>query len=421
MGWNGRWTIGGTVLVAALPLAGCGGKGADSGFLGGGGSLDDSSGGGDSGGAGDGGAADSGDTGELPPLQQACATGEDGETTQVEGIRLSAEVTWSLSFDEEAAAAGYADCAYSRTFEGEQVLDSDFLCPECDLIVRGTAVMTEGADCYEAVFGSVEEERVEWWGVGADGTLYRTGRDQGRLGDLTVLETLSGDGTSVPVGWDSTYDLDSGGTMTLAATGTLAWWTDPDLLLDDPWAPRAEPYACGWECEDPGDLELDYTLAVGDVVPNVRLRDACGEQVDLWDFYGSWLVLDSSQSDCGPCRSMAEAEPEFVNRMRAQGIPVRVITLMGNGISDSWSTPSEELVAEWIDTYGLTDPVLADRGYATALFPDFIEATTGESYGFPVWLIVDPEMRLVMGNVGYSSWDAMEAVILDGVEARRRR
>ena len=56
-----------------------------------------------------------------------------------------------------------------------------------------------------------------------------------------------------------------------------------------------------------------------------------GESVDLWDFYGSYLVIDSSQSDCGPCRSMAETEHEFVEQMQTAGIPVRVVTLLGNG------------------------------------------------------------------------------------------
>ncbi|MFO0006403.1 MAG: redoxin domain-containing protein, partial [bacterium] len=108
------------------------------------------------------------------------------------------------------------------------------------------------------------------------------------------------------------------------------------------------------------------------MIPNARLEDQCGEGVDLWDFYGSYLVLDSSQSDCGPCRSMAAGAEAFAEEMREAGIPVRLVTLMGNGLSDPYGTPEPALVQAWVDEYGLTEPVLRDTGWAYAYFAQYM-------------------------------------------------
>ncbi|MDP6934965.1 MAG: hypothetical protein QGG40_18735 [Myxococcota bacterium] len=49
-------------------------------------------------------------------------------------------------------------------------------------------------------------------------------------------------------------------------------------------------YACGWEHNDPGDLESTGTDE-GDVMDNFSLVDQCGEMVDIWDFHGEYHVL----------------------------------------------------------------------------------------------------------------------------------
>jgi hypothetical protein len=49
-------------------------------------------------------------------------------------------------------------------------------------------------------------------------------------------------------------------------------------------------YACGWAHNDPESL-TSTGGAVGDVIANLELFDQCGEQVDLWDFAGSYHIL----------------------------------------------------------------------------------------------------------------------------------
>jgi len=49
-------------------------------------------------------------------------------------------------------------------------------------------------------------------------------------------------------------------------------------------------YACGWEHNDPGNLESTGDDE-GDVIENLALVDQCGETVDLWDFHGEYHIL----------------------------------------------------------------------------------------------------------------------------------
>ena len=108
---------------------------------------------------------------------------------------------------------------------------------------------------------------------------------------------------------------------------------------------------------------------------------------------------------------MAETEHEFVEQMQTAGIPVRVVTLLGNGLGDPTGTPSQDTFDTWVSDFDLTEPVLKDKGYAYALFPGFFSETYGDAFGYPAWLIVTPEMELLYGNVGFSSWDGVAEMI----------
>lgn len=367
---------------------------------------------------------DSGETGLATGEGEGEGEGEEtgldtwwGEDGTIEAFVLEGVATWALTFDEEGEANGYTDCSYSRSFSGVQALDLDYLCPECEIITRGVSTMTDGLDCYASVFGEEDAgDRVEMWGVDEDGWFYRSGRDQGAMGQLT--EIVAAEDADIAIAWESEYTLTAGGAMTLSASGTMRYARDPEILLEDPWAPRTEPYACGWPQNDPGTLTLDYTLTEGGTFPNVRLKDQCGDDLALWDLYGSYLIIDSSQPDCGPCRSMASEAEAFKAQMEEEGISVFVVSLLGNGLADPMSTPDEDTLNAWVSDYGLLDPVLYDRGFAYALFPEFSETFTGEDFGYPVWLVVDPEMNLIYANIGFSSWDPVAELLREDWESR---
>ncbi len=353
----------------------------------------------------------------VDAIQSACLSGEDGSVSMVDATRLESTVTWSLDFDGAAEAAGFVDCAYTRTYVGLQRVDLPHICPGCDFIVEGDAVMTEGfADCYEPIFGGTET-RTETWAIQGMDVHRRSGSQTVLPEDpLTTLETASGDGAPVPLSWDSEYTVndeagDPAGLMALRATGTILWEADPSTQIEEAFGPRATAYACGWECNDPGTLDGTYPLAPGEVLPNFRLDDQCGEAVDIHDFYGSYVVLDSAQSDCGPCLSMADEAEAFRAKMTTDGIPVRLIPLLGNGLGDVTGTPSPEVHQAWVDRFEPIDPVLADRGWGYAALSKYLPEHSGTDIAFPAWIVIAPDMTVIEGAVGFSSWDTIEAII----------
>ena len=374
-------------------------------------------GGGGSGGGGRAAGASPAPDSAVAPAPESCSSGESGTAATWTGRRITADVTWTLTFDEEALAAGRSDCTYTRSYDGAEIAGWDFLCADCDPLTRGVATMTDGLDCYRQISPDGTAERTELWGL-ATGTLFRATDDQRALAELATVQTDGGEASGA-VEWSSEGAL-SEGTVTLSAAGVVSSSIDEDVVLSDPFAPRTTPYTCGWECADPGTHALDYTPEIGETFPNVRLMDTCGEWVDLWDFTGSFLVIDSAQPDCGPCRSMAEAAPAFLEDMRARGVAVRVITLLGGGLDEPWKTPGEETLLGWQDSWGDGEPLLADRGFSWAVFPPLITGFTGSDFGWPAWVVVDPQMRLLHGATGFSSWDEIAVLILASVPSGSR-
>jgi thiol-disulfide isomerase/thioredoxin len=376
------------VLACAGHLLGCAGPAPH-------GAGDDS--------GGDGGSADGGADGG------GGYTGTPTEEGSIPAWRAAGEVTWSLTFDAAAQAEGYTDCSYRRSYQGLQALDLGYLCPECALHLVGDATMEEGLDCAAVIVSDPPTVRAEGWGWSADGRFFRSSYGLAPLGELTTID-LSG-GQQAALSWESEGEIGTTGTLLLQASGTVSWWLDEQTLLPDPWPARTEPYACGWPTDDPGTLALDYELTLGDVLPNVRLRDQCDEKLALWDLYGRWLVVDSAQPDCGPCRSMASTAEDFVQQMAAEGIEVVVVSLLGKGLAEPFSEPDEAVYDDWVTQYQPSGPVLRDRGYGYALLPDLAESATGEEFGYPTWMVIAPDMTIAHVNVGFSDWEAVAEVI----------
>ena len=355
---------------------------------------------------------DSGATTDSGTSTDSGENGDSGDTEDTsppdtqDAIRVTGQATWVLDFDEEGESNGFFDCTYARTYEGLQYLDQPYLCPDCEVQAGGTATMTEGEDCF-AQISSAGPVRYEAWGFSQTG-FFRSSPENQRLGELSEI-SLADEGEENPIGWSSDYDLTVGGTMNISAEGSFIWTTDPDTQLDLPGTGHSGPYTCGWPQNDPGTLEIDYTLADGSVFPNAQLRDQCGEQVSIWDLYGRYLIFDNTQPDCGPCKNMAASSEDFAAAMSTRGIEVMMVSLMGNGLSEPWVEPEPATVNSWVSAYGLQSPVLADRGFGYGLMPPYFDY----DYGFPAWMIVAPDMTLIKGGVGFSTWDEMDAIITE--------
>ncbi len=344
----------------------------------------------------------------LIPL--ACQRGEPEVEPTIPAVVVEGEITWALDFDEEAEALGFYDCQYSRSYAGEQFLDRPWLCPDCEVMVEGEAVMAAGGEACYAQLSDEPGSGYEAWGFGGGG-FYRSGLEQYPMWEPLADFVDAGEGAPIGLAWESDYAVDGGGWLTLSAQGLMSYRRDAGLLLPDPLAPRQTDYACGWPRNDPGDLPLDYHLATGEVFPNLKLTDQCGEDMLLWDLYGSWIVIDGTQPDCPPCQEMAAAAPDFLAELAAAGEDVVLVSLMGAGLAAPYETPEPSLVDQWVETFDISDPVLADRGASYALFPPYLGTA---SFGWPAWVIIDPQMRLAYGQVGFGSWDTAAAVIQSG-------
>lgn len=328
---------------------------------------------------------------------------------------LSGTVTWTLDFDADAEHLGYVDCDYTREYaEMVEVTDEGWTCPDCRWIVQGSATMTEGyEDCYLQIDGD-DAVRGEQLGVGeVDGEdhFFRAGNENV---ELTDTESVVVDDTDFEVAWVSEGELDAGGRVTLSARGRFTASTSATEMVEDPRVPREEPYACGWPTMNPGGPVERWVIAEGEVLPNARLMDACTEQVDLWDFRGRYLVIDAASPNCGPCQAMAEGAEAFKAQMEAECLHVELITLLNASLS-AVNLPADGLtLVAWKQEFGLSSPVLADEGYAYALFPDYLQpGETGMS--LPSTVVVAPDGTVIGGMTGYSEdaggWEPFATMI----------
>ena len=348
---------------------------------------------------------------------------DDDTAATVDAHAVTAEITWSLEFDADAQAEGYADCEYTRNYEGVQFLDQPYLCAGCTLQFAGTAEMVAGYDsCYEPTFGG-DQDRTEYWGFGwpendgGEADFFRGASENMFLSTpLTTVVNASLD-TPLQLGWDSEYALSdlgiqADGSMTLSATGTATVSVDPGQQLEDPYVPRTEPYACGWPTDNPGDLDTPWIASLGAVFPTAVLEDECGELVNLWDFHGRYLVIDSTQPDCSFCLLMAEAAPDFLAEMDDLGIAVEFVSLLGEGLSNVIGEPTQSAFDSYLSSYGHGGPLLKDRGFGYAMFKPYWD-TMGEDLGYPTWAIVRPDMTLLHVGKGFSDFEEIEALIVE--------
>ncbi|MEQ9321337.1 MAG: redoxin domain-containing protein [Polyangiaceae bacterium] len=373
-----RWFV----PVAIALLAACGGS--DETPSGGPGGSPGSGGSGASGGAGTG---TGGMGGEVDP-------GVDTRAT------VSGDVTWNVMFDADAQAAGASDCSYTRHYEGVQDESAKWLCPQCEVMFRADVQMTEGqTDCYMQISENLPAT-LEWIGWG-NGVYYR-----GLGVGMTEQGTAVIDGTAVST-TNAVMDLEhaAGGLFGFGITGGLVVGEEDG----DPMHGFAVPesYACGWPKADPAPYAGDYTVDVGQPVPDGIFKDACDETVRLHDFAGSYLFVDMSAMDCPPCQQMASGEEAFVASLAGQGIDVHVITLLAPSLANPLGETTTTMLDQWINTYALQSPVLADRGWGLTMF---LEAIMDP--GYPSWVLVAPDLTVIEFGSGFGGWSERQDSIL---------
>lgn len=342
-----------------------------------------------------------GGAGGEPNTSSGGDPGTGGSTPEIYTRQtISGEITWTVTFDADAKAAGATDCTYTRHYEGAENASAPWLCPTCDKTYQAQVEVTEGLeDCYTQVT-SAEPPALEWLGVAGGAFRRGVGATMNEQGTATI------DGAVIDIVNDVTdIEAPAGGTLAFAVRGQLTTSEEEGDPLHGFRAP--DSYACGWDKAAPPPYAGDYALELGGVVPDGLFKDACDETVRLHDLAGSYLIIDMSAMDCPPCRQMAALEEAFVADMAAQGIAVHVVTLLAPSLDDTLGETTTEMLAIWRDSYGLTSPVLADRGWGLTVFL----AAIGDSTGYPSWVIVDPELRVLDFNTGFSTFAPFQSTI----------
>ena len=137
---------------------------------------------------------------------------------------------------------------------------------------------------------------------------------------------------------------------------------------------------CGYEM---GDHPCDFTLV-----------DQNGEDWNLYDHYGSIIVLDFTAEWCYYCQ-VAASDAQAVQDAYADQDLIYV-TLM---IEDASGSPADQdLLARWADHFGITAPILEGSR-------DLLDSGDGEGWsvsGWPTFYFISKDMVIGKAMQGYS-------------------
>ena len=161
----------------------------------------------------------------------------------------------------------------------------------------------------------------------------------------------------------------------------------PAELKTEDSTKEEDPYAWAtWE---------DCSQTEGDHPCNFTLKDQNGNDVSLYDFYGSPVILDFSAMWCGPCNSAAIELQDTVDSYSNDGL--RYITVL---IDNSQGNPPTQSELEgWASDYGITEPILG--GNRDMLNGD---PTLGWPLGsWPTFVGITSEMKIHLVMTGFSS------------------
>ena len=153
-------------------------------------------------------------------------------------------------------------------------------------------------------------------------------------------------------------------------------------------------------CEE-GPTATGY--AVGDVVPDLVLRDHYNEALQLSDFCANTVALVA----CTLWSSCAEETlEEWYSRYRDEGLTV--ITMMSENAERD--TPTATELQEWASANGITHPVVADPN--RQILSDFQAASegAGDSISLPNLQLLTPGMAVALSNNDLQDFSEAELV-----------
>ena len=164
---------------------------------------------------------------------------------------------------------------------------------------------------------------------------------------------------------------------------------DPAELKTDPVVVE-EPSPITWE---------DCSHEIGDHPCDFNLTDQNGDNWNLYDHYGSIIVLDFSTEWCYYCQ-VAASEAQTFQDAYADDNLIYVTVMVEDGTGGGANL---DLIERWSDHFGITAPVLAGSR-------DLLKSETQDGWevtGWPTFYIIDREMVISQVMRGYSSTNLM--------------
>jgi hypothetical protein len=185
--------------------------------------------------------------------------------------------------------------------------------------------------------------------------------------------------------------------------------------------------ACLMSCSPPAELKVSETIkaedandddtsntsspitwedcsgAVGDKACDFTFVDQNGDEWNLYEHYGTVMILDFSTVWCGVCRTIAGDVQMHQDTFTAMGYDFLWVTILVDG--NTWGVPpTKEEIDGWVISYGMTtSPVLrGDRSIIDAAGMDGYPVT-----GWPTIVIVDEELTITHGINGWSESSVM--------------
>jgi peroxiredoxin len=157
----------------------------------------------------------------------------------------------------------------------------------------------------------------------------------------------------------------------------------PDLTSKGGNAGPWEPPENQWPLREPPANLVGTGFAEGQVPPDFRLVDQHGDEVSLWQFYGSVVLLDVSTMWCGPCQEVASHTEDTYEAFKDDGF--MYLTVLHEDVENR--PPNQEDLEEWAEGFDITAPVLADGDQATGA-----AVTQGQ---YPAVLVIGRDMTVI--------------------------
>jgi thiol-disulfide isomerase/thioredoxin len=218
--------------------------------------------------------------------------------------------------------------------------------------------------------------------------------------------TLSVDASGEPVAGSFDVEGRIGGVHRCIVVAALN--DDEGLSMGSaPFSLNSWPYDSGYrpnrrsEATDAGVSE-DGFMELGDVPNDVELVDQYGRTVELYQFYGSPVLVEVSAVWCPSCQQAAESSNDLWQDYRGDGVVF--LTLMLEDANGAEADADDATM--WADFYGLEDPVLASQGGSG--LADFRSRISG----LPTIIMLDRELTVVEASEGYPG----DAVLSNGIE-----